>query len=79
MARDASAGHHPTPPRRPAPAQLIADLDASHDILGALTDSQRRNWARDPGLTINQTAALLQQPKVKLVVNVKLIGFHGEG
>lgn len=59
--------------------QLVNELDTGLDVLGSLNDMSRRAWGHDPGLTINQTLAQLVNPRVNLVVNVKLVGFHGDG
>jgi hypothetical protein len=44
-----------------------------------MTDAQRLAWSQDLGITVNQTMNLLQQATVPLVVDVKLVGFSGDG
>ncbi len=59
-------------------SQAVEHTDRLVDVLDQMTDSEKRAWSHDPGLTINETLNELRSPKVHLVVNVKLVGFHGE-
>lgn len=49
------------------------------DYLGDATDHLRVAWSHDLGLPINATLAALQQLPVPITVDVKLVGFAGDG
>lgn len=51
----------------------------NRDYLGELTDAQRVAWSHDLGLTVNETLAALGDGRVPIRVDVKLIGFAGDG
>ena len=59
--------------------QAVKTLPVARDILGDMGDSMRMQWSHDLGLTINQTIDLIKEPKVPITVDVKLVGFNGDG
>jgi hypothetical protein len=44
-----------------------------------LTEGQRGAWTHDLRLSAAETLAALAAPKVSVTVDVKLVGFDGEG
>lgn len=68
-----SAGAH-TPALQWA-SQLLTD----RDYLGDTPDHQRVGWGQDLGMSINQTLTAMQLLKVPITVDVKLVGFAGDG
>eukprot|EP00878_Enallax_costatus_P035101 GHUV01039077.1.p1 GENE.GHUV01039077.1~~GHUV01039077.1.p1 ORF type:complete len:332 (+),score=22.17 GHUV01039077.1:218-1213(+) len=59
--------------------RFVSKVPLGIDYLGQLTDSQRTAWSHDIGYTINQTLQALTEVKVEIIVNVKLVGFGGDG
>lgn len=59
--------------------QWAAQLLTDRDYLGDMSDSQRVAWGQDLGLSINGTLTAMQQLKVPITVDVKLVGFNGDG
>lgn len=61
--------------------QFVRELphSASRDYLGEVPDAQRVAWSQDLGLTINETLAALADGRVPIRVDVKLVGFAGDG
>ena len=49
------------------------------DYLGDVPDHQRVSWGQDLGLNINQTLEAMNQLRVPITVDVKLVGFAGDG
>lgn len=60
-------------------SQLANDLEPVVDLMSELPENHQRYWGHDPGLSINETLAALTEVSVRVVVEVKLVGFHGEG
>eukprot|EP00877_Chromochloris_zofingiensis_P012803 jgi/Chrzof1/7777/Cz02g36110.t1 len=60
-------------------AQHVKTLPVYKHALADMSEAQRKAWAHDQSWTINQTLALLSSPKVTVTVDVKLVGFHGDG
>lgn len=44
-----------------------------------MPDQQRVGWGQDLGMSINQTLTAMQLLKVPITVDVKLVGFAGDG
>lgn len=61
--------------------QFVRQLpnSVSRDYLGDMSDAQRVAWSQDLGLTINETLAALADGRVPIRVDVKLVGFTGDG
>jgi hypothetical protein len=59
--------------------QWAAQLLTDRDYLGDMPDGQRVAWGQDLGLSINGTLTAMQQLKVPITVDVKLVGFAGDG
>lgn len=51
----------------------------NQDYLGTLPDAERVAWSHDLGLSINETLAALSEGRMPIKVDVKLIGFAGDG
>lgn len=59
--------------------QWMSQLLIDRDYLGDVPDNQRVAWGQDLGLSINGTLTAMQQMKVPITVDVKLVGFAGDG
>lgn len=59
--------------------QWASQLLIDRDYVGDMPDQQRVGWGQDLGLSINQTLTAMQLLKVPITVDVKLVGFAGDG
>lgn len=59
--------------------QFAAQIPLGTDYLGQLSDQQRTAWSHDIGYTINETLQALTEVKTEIAVDVKLVGFSGDG
>lgn len=67
----------PTPPT--TTQQWASQLLTDRDYLGDAPDSQRVGWGQDTGYNINETLMAMNQLKVPITVDIKLVGFAGDG
>ncbi|GBF97962.1 hypothetical protein Rsub_10635 [Raphidocelis subcapitata] len=58
---------------------FVREVPLRGDPLDAMTDAQRAAWAGDLGLSAGATLAALTSPGAAVTVDVKLVGFDGEG
>jgi hypothetical protein len=68
----------PLPPV-PAPQQFVRTLPLRGDALDAMSEAQRSAWAADLRLSAGATLEALTGPQVAITVDVKLVGFDGDG
>jgi hypothetical protein len=62
-----------------AASQFVRQLPLRGDALDAMTDAQRSVWAADLRLSAGATLEALKSPQVAITVDVKLVGFDGDG
>eukprot|EP00879_Flechtneria_rotunda_P007305 GHRR01007663.1.p1 GENE.GHRR01007663.1~~GHRR01007663.1.p1 ORF type:complete len:735 (+),score=144.94 GHRR01007663.1:731-2935(+) len=66
-------------PMRDHIRQFVSQIPVHKDYLGEMTDSQRISWSGDLGYSVNETLKALTEVKLKIRVDVKLVGFAGDG
>jgi hypothetical protein len=66
------------PPTLSAP-QWASQILTDRDYLGDLSDHLRVAWSHDLGLSVNSTVGAMSQLAVPIQVDVKLVGFAGDG
>ncbi len=54
-------------------------LPLKGDAIDVMTDAHRTAWAGDMRLTAGETLAALAHPQATVTVDVKLVGFDGDG
>uniref|UniRef100_A0A383W0V6 DUF7906 domain-containing protein n=1 Tax=Tetradesmus obliquus TaxID=3088 RepID=A0A383W0V6_TETOB len=59
--------------------QFVTSVPAGKDYLGHMSDAQRTAWSHDLGYSINETLTALSEARVPITVDVKLVGFAGDG
>ncbi|WIA11080.1 hypothetical protein OEZ85_011230 [Tetradesmus obliquus] len=59
--------------------QFVTGVPAGKDYLGHMSDAQRTAWSHDLGYSINETLEALAEARVPITVDVKLVGFAGDG
>ncbi|WIA30987.1 hypothetical protein OEZ86_001032 [Tetradesmus obliquus] len=59
--------------------QFVTGVPAGKDYLGHMSDAQRTAWSHDLGYSINETLTALSEARVPITVDVKLVGFAGDG
>eukprot|EP00882_Tetradesmus_deserticola_P023178 GHRQ01025216.1.p1 GENE.GHRQ01025216.1~~GHRQ01025216.1.p1 ORF type:complete len:133 (+),score=13.58 GHRQ01025216.1:110-508(+) len=59
--------------------QFVGSVPAGRDYLGEMTEAQRTAWSHDLGYSINETLQALSEARVPITVDVKLVGFAGDG
>ncbi|KIY96704.1 hypothetical protein MNEG_11260, partial [Monoraphidium neglectum] len=59
--------------------EIARRLPPAGDAFDSLTEGQRGAWTHDLRLSAAETLAALAAPKVSVTVDVKLVGFDGEG
>jgi hypothetical protein len=59
--------------------QWASQLLTDRDYLADVPAHQQVSWGQDLGLNINQTLTAMQSLKVPITVDVKLVGFAGDG
>lgn len=83
--RAAAAKAHPTAPHRDRPpslcaaAQFVRALPLAGDAVDSMDEGERSAWAADLKLTAGQTLEALGAPRATITVDVKLVGFDGDG
>ena len=60
-------------------SQVAKDPLGELDSFSTLPTEQQSVWEKDDGRTLHQTVASLKKLEVQYVVDVKLVGFDGEG
>jgi hypothetical protein len=57
----------------------VRTLPLKGDAIDVMTDAHRTAWAGDMRLTAGETLAALAHPQATVTVDVKLVGFDGDG
>lgn len=60
-------------------SEYVRRLPPQGDSLSAMSDSQRSAWANDLRLSAGDTLEALSSPQTSITVDVKLVGFDGDG
>ena len=73
-------GLHTPTAHTPRPrCQFVRRLPLRGDALDAMSDAAKAAWAADPKLTVGETLRALAAAATTITVDVKLVGFDGDG
>jgi hypothetical protein len=77
------AAYHTASPTRPVTSrnahQFVRRLPLQGDALAAMTGPQRAAWGSDLKMTAGATREALSAASTTITVDIKLVGFNGDG